>query len=544
MLKKVFRSTPQMLIALFFTAINSFLDGAVTVKMMGLIDYAIAGDLELLKQKIPSLLLLAVTLLPVGILTSLTKAWYKKDANQAIKMHYVRGVFKKNISEFQKENTANYISRLTNDCNTIDKNFIEGIYTVFEGTANFFVGIWIISTVNPWMILLSLVIMVVNVIIATVMQKPVERNYKERSDMFDGYTSYIKEVLSAFHIVKSNNLQEKVTKDYFEKSVEIQRKGYLIEKMMTFINGAQNLTMHTSMYGILCILGYLTIQGKITAGGLLIVSQGIQKLTWPLFMLSEALPKVFTSKALSVKIAESLKNSDTYEEKLSLPDFKNDILLKNVEFQYEDEIDCKKILTDVNLNLKKNGKYLIVGPSGGGKSTLLKLLRKYFAPTGGNILIDGMPLRDVKKEDYFAMIANVEQQVFIFHDTLRNNITLYKTYSDEEIQAAMEAAGLTAFVENLPDGLDTMIYDNGRNISGGERSRIVIARAMLTKASILFMDEAFASLDMERAREIEQTILKLKDITVINVSHVVFRDTKEQYDGVFTVKGTVKPLLH
>ncbi len=226
-----------------------------------------------------------------------------------------------------------------------------------------------------------------------------------------------------------------------------------------------------------------------------------------------------------------------------MSEFEDHIVLKNVEFQYDDEVDSKKILTNVNLNIKKNGKYLIVGPSGGGKSTLLKLLRKYFAPTGGNILIDGKPLRDVKKEDYFAMIANVEQQVFIFHDTLRNNITLYKSYSEEEIRAAIEAAGLTTFIQSLPDGLDTMIYDNGRNISGGERSRVVIARAMLTKASILFMDEAFASLDMERAREIEQTILKLKDITVINVSHVVFRDTKKQYDGVFTVKGTVKPLL-
>ena len=542
MLKKVFRSTPQMLVALFFAAISTILEGIVTVKMMGLIDYAISGDLDLLKSKIPELLVLAVLLLPVGILTSITKAWYRKDANLAMKMHYVRGVFRKNISEFQKENTANYISRLTNDCNTIDKNFIEGIYTVFQGIANFFVGIWIISTVSPWMILLSFALTLVNVLIATVMHKPVERNYKERSDMFDGYTSYIKEVLSAFHIVKSNNLQEKVTRDYYEKSEAIQKKGYLIEKMMTFINAAQNFTMNTSMYGILCILGYLTIQGKITAGGLLIVTQGIQKIAWPLFMLSEALPKVFTSKSLSKKIADSLKNSDQYEETISMQDFKENIVLEKVGFQYQDEIDSKKILTDVNLNLKKNGKYLIIGPSGGGKSTLLKLLRKYFSPTDGRIFIDGKQLRDVKKEDYFSMIANVEQQVFLFQDTLKNNITLYKSYTEEEITAAIEAAGLMQFVESLPNGLDTMIYDNGRNISGGERSRIVIARAMLTKASILFMDEAFASLDMERAKEIEQTILKLKNITVINVSHVVFRDTKELYDGVYTVKGTVKEM--
>ena len=191
------------------------------------------------------------------------------------------------------------------------------------------------------------------------------------------------------------------------------------------------------------------------------------------------------------------------------------------------------------MELQKNGKYLIVGPSGGGKSTLLKLLRKYYDTTEGTITFDGKPLVDIKKEDYFSMIANVEQQVFIFEDTLRNNITLYKEYTKEEIDEALRAAGLTSFVEKLPEGLDTMIYDNGKNISGGERSRVVIARAMLAKASILFMDEAFAALDMERAKEIEQTILNLKNITVINVSHVIFKETKEQYDKIFRVKGTV-----
>jgi ABC-type multidrug transport system fused ATPase/permease subunit len=195
------------------------------------------------------------------------------------------------------------------------------------------------------------------------------------------------------------------------------------------------------------------------------------------------------------------------------------------------------VLNDINLQFKKNGKYLIVGPSG-GKSTLLKLFRKYFSPTWGSIAVDGHNMKDVKREQYFSLVANIEQQVFIFEDTIRNNITLYKDYTTDEIEDAVKAAGLNDFVHNLPQGLDTVIYDNGRNISGGERSRIVIARALLNKASILFMDEAFASLDMERAREIEKTILNLKDITVINVSHVIFSDTKNKYDRVITVKKT------
>lgn len=538
MLKRVFKATPQMIVALAFAALYTFFDGLVYVKMMGLLDFALVGDLNGLKDRIPGLILFASLLIPIGIITALTKGWYRRDGNLFMKSYYVRRVFRKNVSEFQRENTANYISKLTNDCNTLDVNFIDGVYVIGNGLANFAAGMWIIATINPWLILLSVAVTAVNAIISMIMNKPVSKAYRERSDMFDGYTSYIKEVLSAFHIVKNNNLVDKVKNDYYEKSEAIQQKGYIIERMVSFVFASQNFLMNISLYLVLCSLGYLAIQGKISVAGILIVSEGMRRMAWPLMMLSEALPKVFSSKGLSKKISDSLKNSDDYVETEELTDLNEKIEFRDVEFYYEDG-DHKPILQEVNFTIHKNGKYLIVGPSGGGKSTLLKLLRKYYTAKEGEIFIDGIPLRDVKKEDYFSMIANVEQQVFIFEDTLRNNITLYKSYTEEEIERALYVSGLSDFVKALPHGLDTMLYDNGKNISGGERSRIVIARAMLAKASILFLDEAFASLDMERAKEIEKTILSLENITVINVSHVIFKDSMEQYDGVFHVKGTV-----
>lgn len=518
---------------------GTVLDGIVFVKMMGFLDYALVGDMESLKAQIPMFLLQATLLIPIGLLGNITKSWFRKDANLSMKRYYIKGVFKKNISEFQQENTANYISRLTNDCNTLDTNFVEGIFTVFNGIVNCSVAIWILSTVGKGMITFALSITLVTAVVSILLSRPVSKKVKERSDEFDGYTSYIKEVLSAFHIVKNNNLQDKVTKDFYQKSEEIQNKGYAIEKTYTFINALQNGAFSLMIYLGLCFLTYQAIKGNITAAGALTVSQGIQRIAWPLMMMSEAVPKIFASKDLGNKIKESLLNKVELEEDITLDEFKDKIELQDVAFSYADAENSKKTLEHVNMELKKNGKYLIVGPSGGGKSTLLKLLRKYFNESEGSIMLDGKPLSRIKKEDYFSLIANVEQQVFIFEDTLRNNITLYKEYSEEEISQAIEVAGLSSFVENLPEGLDTMIYDNGKNISGGERSRIVIARAMLAKASILFMDEAFAALDMERAREIEQTILNLKNITVINVSHVIFKDTKSQYDKVFHVKGTV-----
>jgi ABC-type multidrug transport system fused ATPase/permease subunit len=536
MLKRLYKVAPFLILALTVSAATSILDGIVTKNMMGLLDYAMKGDLDTLGRKAPWLLLTSLALVPLGILEVMTNYLYRRKTNMNLKTYYITKVFDKKISEFQKENTAKYLSAMTNDFNTLELNLVAGIHTVCMHFVIFLVGIWLLSTVDKRMILLAIVIIAINLIITLVTSRPTKKAYKERSDLFETYTAYIKEVLSAFHIVKNYNLQDRVTDDYYEKSEEIQHKGFLIERMMSFIFASQNFTMSLSIYGIICGVGYMALKGNITPGGMLLVVQGIERMNWPIFEISENLPKLFTSGNIIKKIEDSLKNSDMYEETVPLEEFKDKIEFKDVAFHYDD--DDRLILTDINLEFKKNGKYLIVGPSGGGKSTLLKLFRKYFNPTKGDILIDGHNMKDVKREDYFHKIANIEQQVFLFEDTVRNNITLYKEYSEEEIRQAIQMSGLSDFVENLPEGLDTIIYDNGRNISGGERSRIVIARALLSKASILFMDEAFASLDMERAKEIEKTILGFKDITVINVSHVIFKDTKDQYDRVITIKKT------
>lgn len=536
MLKKLLKALPYLLLALTVSLLLAGLDAVVTKKMLGMMDLALKRDIAAVKDQTLSLMAGAILLVPLGIAEALTGNFYRRKVNLYIKNYYVEKVFGKNIREFQKENNGKYLSAMTNDFNTLETNLIMGTYTVGKGIISFLTGMWLLSTVDYRMILFAIVIIAVNLTISVVTSKPLKRNYKERSDLFDGYTSYIKEVLSAFHIVKNYNLQDKVTEDYYHKSDEIQTKGFIIDRMMSFVNASQNLIMNGSFYGILCGIGYMAVTGRISAGGLIVVVEGISRMTFPIFDIAENFPKLFTSGDLINKIEASLKDSYTYEETIELKDFQKEIQLNEVGFHYEE--DERQILQSINLTLKKNGKYLVVGPSGGGKSTLLRLLRKYLNPTEGTILIDGYNLMDVKKEDYFGLIANIEQQVFLFEDTVRNNITLYKEYSEEEIQKAVKAAGLSEFVQGLQKGLDTVIYDNGKNISGGERSRVVIARALLSKARILFMDEAFASLDMERAREIEKTILELEDITVINVSHVIFKDTKDAYDSVITVKGT------
>ncbi|SDZ21087.1 ABC-type multidrug transport system, ATPase and permease component [Proteiniborus ethanoligenes] len=533
MKKSIYKALPYLLLVLVIASAGAVLEGYLSITMMDTIDMAVSGNRDMFNKEAIKLLLLALSLLPVNVLLAVGKGLYKRKAIVSAKVNYVSRIFKKNINEFQRDNNAKYVSTLTNDVNTIETNYIDGIYEIILGVVYFIVGIIVIAYVSPLSLALGLGIGFVSTLVSILLNKPIQKHQAQRSELYEGYTSYIKEVLSAFHIIKANNLNEKVKNDFFNKSNAIQQKGYIIDQISTFIFSLQNLNMMISLFALLGITSYMAIKGSLTLGGVILIVNNMEKIIVPIMRFGEWLPKILSTKKLFEKIENTMENQDNYEETIVLEKFNHTIEFNNVSFGYENG----DVLNNINLSLKKGEKYLVIGPSGGGKSTLLKLLRKYFSPKDGEILIDKANLKDVTKGSYFKHISNIEQQVFLFEDTLRNNITLYKDFSEEDINIAIERAGLKSFVQSLPQGLDTMIYDNGKNISGGEKSRVAIARGLLQKTDIIFLDEAFSSLDSKIAKEIENTILSLEGITVVNVSHVVFEDTKTKYDNVYVVKN-------
>ncbi|MEW8957220.1 ABC transporter ATP-binding protein [Clostridium sp.] len=533
MKKLVWKAYPFLVLALGVALFNAILEGMITIYLMEIIDTALLGDKMLLLALSKKLLLLAIILLPLGILLSYTKGLYKVKALVSVKRGFIDKVFYKNINEFQKDNNAKYVSSLTNDINTIEMNYISAVYEVGFNIISFIVGFIVIAYINIYALGVGILIGIITAVTSMFISKPLQKHQEHRSALFEGYTTYIKEVLSAFQIIKSNNLNTKIQEEFYKKSKDIQYKGYVIDKIYTYIVSIQNVIIQLSYFSLTAAVVFMSIKGYLTFGAVMLILTNMEKVLRPLITLSEWFPKVLSVKTLFNKVDEVLTNHYNYEETLNLDSFRESIKFNNVSFSYENN----QVLKDVNFSINKGEKYLVVGPSGGGKSTLLKLLRKYFIPNNGQILIDGQNLKDIKKESYFNNISNVEQQVFLFEDTLRNNITLYKDYSEEEIVNAMEKAGLRDFLKGLPEGLDTIIFDNGKNISGGEKSRVAIARGLLRKTDIIFLDEAFASLDPSVAKEIENTLLNLEGITIINVSHVIFEETKKRYNKVFVVKN-------
>ncbi|XMB66054.1 ABC transporter ATP-binding protein [Mycoplasmatota bacterium zrk1] len=532
MFSRIRSNLPLFIMSVIFLLVLGALNIFLPLEIKSIVDLTIKGDTSEFWKHAIIVVSLIVIFFPTQLLVNWSEGLFIKKCLKSMKANYIKRVFNKNINEFQAENNANYLSSLTNDFNLIEKNYLEPIIAIVSSVIFFAAGIILISIVSPYILLMAVGLIIINIIIASIASKPLNENTKQRSDLFNKYTSYIKEVLSAFHIIKTNNLSDKVEKDFSETSYKVQQKGYTIDKILSVVFAIQNLNFNLTFFGLIIVVGIMALNGNVTLGGVVLIVQSTDKLVWPVQQFSESLPKVLSVKSIFNKIDESLINKVEYAETLSFNGFEDEIKFSDVNFSYEEN----EILKDVNFTFKKNKKYLLVGPSGGGKSTILRLLRKYFNPGSGKIVIDEKPLLDIKKDQYFSHISNIEQQVFLFEDTIRNNLTLYKEYSDEEILDAIEKAGLTDFVQGLQSGLDSVVYDNGKNISGGERSRIAIARGLISKAEIIFLDEAFASLDIEKAKGIEKSILNLNNVTIINVSHVVFKEHENLYDEVLIVK--------
>jgi len=396
---------------------------------------------------------------------------------------------------------------------------------------NFAVSVLVIGLVSPWVLLAGIGVGVVSTLLSALVSKPLQRHQGQRSELLAKYTAYIKEVLGAFHIIKSHNLEARMQSDYHSRSQTIQQKGYVIDRVYTLVLSLNRLVMTSTFVGLIGVTVLFGIKGIITVGGVILIVTQLDRLLQPIGMLGETLPKIFGVKKIFERAEDSLQNHDTHTETVTIDAIQNGLFFEDVSFSYGEH----QVLDKVNLSLAQGCKYLFVGPSGGGKTTVLKLLRKYHSPDAGRIMLDFHDLRDVCKDSYFHHVANVEQQVFLFEDTIRNNLCLYKDYSDQRIQLALKQSGLEDFVAALPQGLDSMIYDNGRNISGGERSRLAIARALLAGADLIFLDEAFASLDATTACAIERTLLELDGVTVVNVSHVRFEENRHLYSKIFSV---------
>ena len=504
--------------------------------MLGAVMDTIAGaELERLGQLLIVTLLAIVFMGAVSIARGRVKAVFVHRGLRQYKTMAFRKLSQKNISAFAKENTGRYLSVLTNDVNTLEGNYLYSAFTIVYISVQFVFTLLFMLWYSPIMtgatILLCLLPMAGTLLLAP------EMNRREIavSDGNERFMARLKDLLSGFAVLKGFKAEREAERLFDEENRMIEHEKMRRSWWRSLLEGVNFYMLSPLMQiGIFFIGAYLAIRGDITPGTTVVFIQVCNYL----LLFVQQVPQQYASrkaaKGLIEKLAEVTEENAARGGDAILPVLKEGIALEHVTFGYDKD---SPVLKDLSMTLEAGKKYALVGASGSGKSTLMNLLMGAYDGYEGSVTIDGKELDTVDPNSLYDLISLIGQNVFLFDDTVRCNITMFKDFPADRVQEAVERSGLTELIRERSE--DYRCGENGVGLSGGERQRISIARALLRGTPVLLLDEATASLDNKTAFAVTDSILHLDGLTRLVVTHRLEAGLLEQYDEIFVLKDGV-----
>ena len=456
-----------------------------------------------------------------------------------IMSRYKNKVFKsildRDYREFSKEKSGKFISILTENMKKIEQDYLHQYFNISKNISlmifslvAMFIGNWFLTLL---VIIASIIPMMISGFIG---QKSASL---QNSSMIaeQKYLAKVKDILAGFLVIKSFNVKEAIGQDYKNESEKLDEIYFIKGKFDVLSNVISQLS---GMIVFLVAFGggmYLVFGGHTTIGSVTAIVQLVNFVVMPLNEIGMGMSKFregqATLNSFEVKDVIELQTGKTKEY------FDDVISFSNVDFSYPNTEE--KIFNNLSLQIKKGEKIAIVGMSGSGKSTLLNLLLRFYDVTSGYISIDNQDLQAFSAESLYNLMTIVQQDVYIFDDTLKANITLSQSFTEDDIKKAVQQSGLESYILENELGLQTLCGENGSNLSGGERQRLSIARALIRKTPILLLDEATSSLDNKVTTEIENSILEIQDLTVLVVTHKLNKSMLKKYNRILFMKNGV-----
>lgn len=272
---------------------------------------------------------------------------------------------------------------------------------------------------------------------------------------------------------------------------------------------------------------------SISVGTAIIIIQLSTHIVGPVKTSISLINQIKSVSLIGKKVEDILNVNNESEESEEIKSFRDCIDVKDLNFSYTKE---RNALKNINLKFERNKKYAIVGESGCGKSTLIKLIMRYYNEYEGKITIDNKDLNKIYSSDLYKTISMIQQNVFMFDDSIKENIRLFSNYSDESVIESCKRSGIMGLINRLEDGIDSLVGENGNKLSGGEKQRIAIARALINETKILILDESTSALDNETAYSLEKSLLNLENLTMIVVTHKLIKNLLTDYDEIIVMK--------
>ena len=503
--------------------------------LMGfIVDIFANGD----SSKFAFITITSISLIVIMFLTEyidgLIMSSYIKNTVNYLRTDIFSKIINKDIKDFSLDNSGKYISILYNDIKIIEDSFFNNLFQVISCIISFVISLVVLFSISPSIVIFISVFGILGFIIPNTLSKKLIVQKNEYSENLEKVTSITKDLFSGFEVIKGFNISNKINKIFSDASnnVEISKKKYSV--LEAIIKGF-SLSFSVTIYlGVLLLGGYLMYKKSITVGTAIIIIQLSTHIVGPVKLSISLINQIKSVSLIADKIEVILEDSNDSFENTKLDNFESSIEIKNLSFSYNDE---RKALDNINLNIDKNKKYAIVGESGSGKSTLIKLLMRYYNDYEGNIYIDNNNLKNIYSSDLYRNMSMIQQNVFMFDDSIKENIKLYSNHTDEEVIKCCKRSGLSSLINKLPKGINSLVGENGNKLSGGEKQRIAIARALINNTQILILDESTSALDNETAYNLEKSLLDLDDLTLITVTHKLIKSILVNYDEIIVMKN-------
>ena len=531
-----YKNRINFIVTIILTIAMSSLNLMISWLIQQIMDCTANQDMQALVRSAWIVIIVVVIYTIANVMYRAVYPRFLQRAMQQYRDYAFSRLTQKSLRSFSKEGTALYVSALTNDCTSIENNYLAATFTLIELLFCFLGALIMMLYYSPVMLVLAVALSFLPVAVSMTAGNRLTEQEKEISKKNERFVSIVNELLSGFPVIKSFRAETQASRLFSQRNEQAEEAKKNKRRTEQLISLLANDAGIIAQMGIFLAGAWLAISGKGVTAGVVIVF--VQLMNYILNPISQV-PLLWSNRkaaiALMEKLSDALSENVREEGREKLNGFSEKIEVKDLTYGYEPE---SPVLKDLDVQFDAGKSYAIVGGSGSGKSTLLNLLMGSSSNYQGEICIDGVSIKNIESESLYQLMTSVQQNVFVFNDTIRNNVTMFHEIPDKEVTLALERSGLSEFIEKR--GEEFVCGENGANLSGGERQRISIARALLRKSPILLVDEATAALDAATARAVSFSILNLVGMTRIVVTHRLEEAILRRYDKILVMKnGTI-----
>lgn len=439
----------------------------------------------------------------------------------------------KSISSFRDESAAGYLSALTNDAASIETNYLAQMLAMITKAVTFIGALLLMCRYSLLMTAIAAGLTVLPLIASLLTGNRLQAVESRVSERNGEFTAALSDCLAGFTVVKNFRAEREIFRLFAQSNKALEHEKFTGRRIKTLVGMIGAVTGIFAQLGVFIAGVYLSMKGgSMTPGAVVLFVNLMNFIISPIAELPGLLACRKAALGLVDKLAAALERSSSREGSETLTRLEHGIRLENVSFAYE---PGKTVLHGINAEFEAGRAYALVGGSGSGKSTLLNLLMAAETNYSGHILADGIELSDISTESLYGTIAAIQQNVFVFNASIKDNVSMFRDFPKAELDEAIARAHLGALIRER--GEDYLCGENGSGLSGGEKQRISIARSLLKKSSVLLADEVTAALDAQTAHRVSSDILDLQGITRIVVTHTLEESLLRRYDKIFVLRG-------